>query len=252
MIKGGYKIVNFNGAALSGTPETLPGIYAQIVDDYDKPVMVSGVSLNGDIMDDAYAGVQEKVAGDLSKSVELTVYGGIITVTEDDEVSFVLSKTTAELTAEIGDLEDLETEEKDSVVGAINEVNSKVGDLEDLETTEKDSLVGAVNELINGVTLKDDDSITSTNCTFDYKKSAKLGNLALLYLVFTTNSNITAGTKVASNLPLPATNQAIINAFDSTGNAIKNLSVSLNGDLNAVSALDSGHSIRIMSTYVAG
>lgn len=125
MIKGGYKIVNFNGAALSGSSETLPGIYAQIVDDYDKPVMVSGVSLNGDIMDDAYAGVQEKIAGDLSKSVELTVYGGIITVTEDDEVTFVLSKTTAELTAEIGDLEDLETTDKDSLVDAVNEVNGK-------------------------------------------------------------------------------------------------------------------------------
>lgn len=124
MIKGGYKIVNFNGAALSGVSETLPGIYAQIVDDYDKPIMVSGVSLNGDIMDDAYASVQEKIAGDLSKSVELTVYGGIITVTEDDEVTFVLSKTTAELTAEIGDLEDLETTDKTSMVAAINEVKS--------------------------------------------------------------------------------------------------------------------------------
>lgn len=123
MIKGGYKIVNFNGAALSGSSETLPGIYAQIVDDYDKPVMVSGVSLNGDIMDDAYAGVQEKIAGGLSKSVELTVYGGIITVTEDDEVTFIVSKTPEELTAEIGDLEDLETTDKDSVVDAINSLN---------------------------------------------------------------------------------------------------------------------------------
>lgn len=129
MIKGGYKIVNFNGAALSGSSETLPGIYDQIVDDYDKPVMVSGVSLNGDIMDDAYAGVQEKIAGDLSKSVELTVYGGIITVTEDDEVTFVLSKTTAELTAEIGDLDDLDTTEKGSLVGAINEVKGDVSDI---------------------------------------------------------------------------------------------------------------------------
>jgi hypothetical protein len=125
MIKGGYKIIDFKGAALSGVAETLDGIYAQIVDEYDKPIMVSGVSLNGDIMDDAYAGVHEKVVGNLSKSVELTVYGGIITVTEDDEVSFVLSKTTAELTAEIGDLEDLETTEKDSVIKAINEVNMK-------------------------------------------------------------------------------------------------------------------------------
>lgn len=107
MIKGGYKIVNFNGAALSGVSETLPGIYAQIVDDYDKPVMVSGVSLNGDIMDDAYAGVQEKVAGDLSKSVELTVYGGIITVTEDDEVTFATVKSNVELSEEIDILNNL-------------------------------------------------------------------------------------------------------------------------------------------------
>lgn len=125
MIKGGYKIVNFKGAALSGTAVSLSGIYDQIVDDYDKPVMVSGVSLNGDIMDDAYAGVQEKVAGDLSKSVELTVYGGIITVTEDDEVSFTVAKTPAELAAEIGNLEDLETTDKDSLVDAVNEVKRK-------------------------------------------------------------------------------------------------------------------------------
>ena len=125
MIKGGYKIVNFNGVALSGTTVSIPGIYDQIVDDYDKPVMVSGVSLNGNIMDDAYAGVQEKTAQDLSKSVELTVYGGIITVTEDDEVSFVLSKTTAELTAEIGELDALETTKKNSVVDAINEIVGK-------------------------------------------------------------------------------------------------------------------------------
>ncbi len=104
MIKGGYKIVNFNGAALSGVAETLSGIYDQIVDDYDKPIMVSGVSLNGDIMDDAYASVQEKIAGDLSKSVELTVYGGVITVTEDDEVTFVLAKSNTELTEDVSEL----------------------------------------------------------------------------------------------------------------------------------------------------
>ncbi len=58
MIKGGYKIVNFNGAALSGTSVTIPGIYDQIVDDFGKSIMVSGVLLNGNVMDDAYAGVQ--------------------------------------------------------------------------------------------------------------------------------------------------------------------------------------------------
>lgn len=104
MIKGGYKIVNFNGAALSGSPETLAGIYDQIVDDYDKPVMVSGVSLNGDIMDDAYAGVQEKTGAGTSKYVELTVYGGVITVTDDDEVTFASAKSNTELTTDVANI----------------------------------------------------------------------------------------------------------------------------------------------------
>ncbi len=181
MIKGGYKIVNFNGAALSGVAETLPGIYDQIVDDYDKPVMVSGVSLNGDIMDDAYAGVQEKIAGDLSKSVELTVYGGIITVTEDDEVTFVLSKTTAELTAEIGDLEDLDTTEKGSVVGAVNEVMDNFSDYRkilyvDLTGT-SDASNGGINTNLN---------ISNVIPVFAVNKTA--GGYAKFYEIYATVS----------------------------------------------------------------
>lgn len=100
MIKGGYKIVNFNGAALSGTSETIPGIYDQIIDDYDKAIMVSGVIINGELQDDAYASV--KVNDD---SVNLTVYGGVITVTEDNEVTFAASKTPTELAEDISDIE---------------------------------------------------------------------------------------------------------------------------------------------------
>ena len=104
MKKGGYKIIDFKGTALSGTAIELPGIYDQIVDDYDKPIMVSGVTISGELQDDAYAGVQEKTAQDLSKFVELTVYGGIITVTEDDEVTFATAKSNTELTADVNAL----------------------------------------------------------------------------------------------------------------------------------------------------
>lgn len=104
MKKGGYKIINFKGTALSGTAVELSGIYDQIVDDYDKPIMVSGVTISGKLQDDAYADVQEKTAQDLSKSVELTVYGGIITVTEDDEVTFASAKSNTELTANVNTL----------------------------------------------------------------------------------------------------------------------------------------------------
>ena len=148
MKKGGYKIIDFKGITLSGTAVELSGIYDQIVDDYDKPIMVSGVTISGKLQDDAYAGVQEKTAQDLSKSVELTVYGGIITVTEDDEVSFVVSKTTAELTAEIGDLDDLGTTDKDSVVDAVNEVNGGV--LVAIKKTSATTLSLDADEAVNG------------------------------------------------------------------------------------------------------
>ena len=52
----------------------------------------------------------------------------------------------------IGDLSDLTTTDKLSLVGAINEVNSEsssVGDLQDLTTTSKTSVVSAINE-VNG------------------------------------------------------------------------------------------------------
>lgn len=101
MIKGGYKIIDFKGAELSTTAVEITGIYNQIVDDYNKSIMVSGVIISGELQDDAYAGVQEKTAQDLSKSVELTVYDGVITVTEDDEVSFAFAKGNIELTEDV-------------------------------------------------------------------------------------------------------------------------------------------------------
>lgn len=123
MRKGGYKIVDFKGAELTSNVIVRPGIYSQIIDDYDKPILVSGVSLGGSLRDDAYASVNE-ITGDSGDSVELGVYGGTITVTEDDEVTYVPAKSSAELTAEIGDLNDLETTDKDSLVDAINEVKN--------------------------------------------------------------------------------------------------------------------------------
>lgn len=126
MKKGGYKIIDFEGTELSSTAVEILGIFEQIMDNYEKPILVSGVILDGELQDDAYADVKGLIAADLSKYLELTVYGGVITVTEDGDVTFAGSKTPAELTTEIGDLEDLETTEKESVVGAINELVGRI------------------------------------------------------------------------------------------------------------------------------
>lgn len=47
----------------------------------------------------------------------------------------------------VGDLSQLETEEKGGVVPAINELDRDIGDLNDLETESKSSLVDAINEI---------------------------------------------------------------------------------------------------------
>ena len=103
MKKGGYKIIDFKGTTLSGTAVEILGIFNQIVDDYNKPILVSGVSLSGELKDDSYAGVLEKTVSS-SKIVELTVYGGVITVTEDDEVTFTSAKNNVELTADMSNV----------------------------------------------------------------------------------------------------------------------------------------------------
>jgi len=48
--------------------------------------------------------------------------------------------------AHIGDLNDLETDDKTNLVEAINEATAHIGDLNDLETDDKTNLVEAINE----------------------------------------------------------------------------------------------------------
>lgn len=52
----------------------------------------------------------------------------------------------------IGDLDDLSTEEKGNIVGAINEIVSNIGKLNDLQTENKDSIVAAINETNTKIT----------------------------------------------------------------------------------------------------
>lgn len=99
MKKGGYKIIDFNGAILSGEAVEITGIYESIVNNYDKAILVSGVSLNGELQGDAYAAVTKN-----DNSVTLAVYDGVITVTEDDEITFASVSSNAKLTEDVANL----------------------------------------------------------------------------------------------------------------------------------------------------
>ena len=91
-----------------------------------------------------------------------TIIGDLDDLTTSDKDSVVdainsvlsdLNTMIGDLNTMIGDLNDLTTSDKDSVVDAINSVvsdyDTKIGDLQDLDTSDKTSVVNAINEVLN-------------------------------------------------------------------------------------------------------
>lgn len=64
-----------------------------------------------------------------------------------DALDKIIGDKVDEAKAMAGDLSDLETTAKSSLVAAVNEVNANAGDLAELDTTAKTNLVTAVNEV---------------------------------------------------------------------------------------------------------
>jgi len=59
--------------------------------------------------------------------------------------------TIANIRTIIGNLDDLNTSDKDSIVNAINNIVAMVGDLDDLNTSDKDSIVNAINSIVSAL-----------------------------------------------------------------------------------------------------
>ena len=111
----------------------------------DKPTYL--VDYNQD-MSKIDTGIYE---ADAKAVVNATNIGDLTNLTTTDKLSLVnaINEVNSE-SSSIGDLQDLTTTTKTSVVDAINEVNGKasnVGDLTNLTTTDKTSVVNAVNEV---------------------------------------------------------------------------------------------------------
>lgn len=168
MIKGGYKIVDFKGNSLSGTAVTIDGIFNQIVDNYNKVILVSGVSINGEVKDDVFATANVKVAEDESKSVELEVYNGVITVTEDDEVTLALNEnvTSTQFQITSGNITGNVKVYKNNNVVELN--LHEVGDATGFVTLTSGATLGTIPEgfrpkhVITGVAMMRDTGVWST------------------------------------------------------------------------------------------
>ena len=82
------------------------------------------------------------------------IIGDLDDLTTSDKSSIVeaINSLLPDLNGKIGDLADLHTSDKDSAVDAINEVYDNIGDITDLHTSDKDSAVDAINEVYDILT----------------------------------------------------------------------------------------------------
>lgn len=146
-MKGGYKIIDFGGSSLSSTPVTKADILAALKDNYGKVVLLTGVVIGDNAMDDCFS----TPLPDGDDGFKLSAYDGYIAVTKVGAVTYTsvspenLAEDLDELAEAVGDLDDLETTDKDSVVDAINEVNGKVTGL----NTRISGNVDSVTDLIS-------------------------------------------------------------------------------------------------------
>ena len=83
MRNGGYKIINLADVSLNGTAKKVEGVHAAIEHSYRKPLLLSGIVIDGVEKNDAF--VAPTVS---SGSYVIKVYGGTITITSQDMVSF--------------------------------------------------------------------------------------------------------------------------------------------------------------------
>lgn len=82
-MRGGYQIVDFHNENLSGSSVTIPGIYESIEGNHYKPLLLSGVVLDNVEKADVFA------PADISGgNFNFAVYGGTISVTSDNGVTF--------------------------------------------------------------------------------------------------------------------------------------------------------------------
>ena len=84
MIKGGYKIIDFKDSPLKvgGEAITIGGIYDTVEVSYRKPLLLSGLNIDGVEYNDVYA--TPTISGG---NYVFTAYGKTITITNADAVS---------------------------------------------------------------------------------------------------------------------------------------------------------------------
>lgn len=86
MIKGGYKIIDLKNTPLEvgGDAVTIEGIHDSIKDSYRKPLLVTGLVIDGSECNDVFVTPMLE-----SSNYVLTAYGKNIVITDIDSVTLI-------------------------------------------------------------------------------------------------------------------------------------------------------------------
>lgn len=83
MRKGGYHIINLKDQPLSAEAVIIKGLYNDIEGSYRKPLLLSGIIIDGVEKPDTYVTATIAEGGNIS----ISAYGKTITVTSEDAVT---------------------------------------------------------------------------------------------------------------------------------------------------------------------
>lgn len=91
MKNGGYQVLDLKEISLtSGTPETISGAFAALSGSNNKPILVSGLSIGGDVVPDFYCAFVV-ISDDYVGTTFINTSSIEIVVASDDSVTVTVS-----------------------------------------------------------------------------------------------------------------------------------------------------------------
>lgn len=99
-MKGGYKIIDFKNVSLSGTPVTMTDVLVDLLNNYEKVVLLSHVVLSGSAKDDCFS----TVLSDGNGGVKLNCYDGYISISSAGAVTYTVASVSG-MSVDIASLE---------------------------------------------------------------------------------------------------------------------------------------------------
>ena len=125
-----------------------------------------------------------------------------------------------------------------------------IGSLSTLTTTDKSSLVGAVNEVDGKIKNYSTTGAVAQICTIGSYYQSKIGHICSFEIEITLTSNAVFNTTIVSIPVIPKLTNVPILAYSPDLGSNVNLIIDLDGNIRAISNINSGIKLRIAGTIL--